>query len=74
MVGRQATLPCGFFVADPDKVRLQEVYSLLDEGKTKESSGKLADAIADYDKVLARQPLLDRRREMVPDTSHTQVR
>lgn len=48
-----------------DKLRLTEVYGLLDEGLTKEKEGKLEDAVAAFDKVLARQPELDRRAEMV---------
>jgi tetratricopeptide (TPR) repeat protein len=49
-----------------DKFRLQEVYSLLEDGLQKQREGKLEDAAAAFDKVLARQPLLDRRAEMVP--------
>ena len=48
-----------------DKVRLQEVYGLLDDGLAKQKDGKLDEAIAAFDKVLARQPMLDRRGEMV---------
>ena len=48
-----------------DRFRLQEVYALLDAGLAKQADGKLQDAIADFDEVLARQPLLDRRAEMV---------
>jgi tetratricopeptide (TPR) repeat protein len=49
-----------------DRFRLQEVYGLLDEGLAKEKAGKLDEAIAAFDKVLARQPMIDRRGEMVP--------
>lgn len=49
-----------------DRLRLQEVYGLLDEGLAKHEDGKLEEAVAAFDKVLARQPLLDRRAEMVP--------
>lgn len=49
-----------------DRLRLQEVYGLLDEGLAKEKEGKLDEAIAAFDKVLARQPMLDRRGETVP--------
>jgi tetratricopeptide (TPR) repeat protein len=49
-----------------DRVRLQEVYGLLEEGLKKEKDGKLDEAVLAFDKVLARQPLLDRRVEMVP--------
>lgn len=48
-----------------DRLRLQEVYGLLDEGLAREKEGKLEEAIAAFDKVLARQPLIDRRGEMV---------
>lgn len=49
-----------------DRLRLQEVYGLLEEGLAKEKEGKVEEAVAAFDKVLARQPLLDRRGEMVP--------
>jgi hypothetical protein len=49
-----------------DRVRLQEVYGLLEEGLKKEKDGKVDEAVVAFDKVLARQPLLDRRIEMVP--------
>lgn len=49
-----------------DRARLEEVYSLLDAGLAKEKEGKRDDAIAAFDKVLARQPMIDRRAEMVP--------
>jgi hypothetical protein len=48
-----------------DKLRLQEVYGLLDEGLAKEKAGDNEGAVAAFDKVLARQPMLDRRGEMV---------
>jgi tetratricopeptide (TPR) repeat protein len=49
-----------------DRFRLQEVYALLDRGLSKQKEDKLKDAIADFDEVLARQPMLDRRAEMAP--------
>jgi tetratricopeptide (TPR) repeat protein len=49
-----------------DKVRLQEVYALLDEGLALEKDGKLDDAVMAFDRILARQPMLDRRAEAVP--------
>lgn len=49
-----------------DRVRLQEVYGLLEEGLKKANDGKVDEAAAAFDKVLARQPMLDRRGEMVP--------
>jgi tetratricopeptide (TPR) repeat protein len=49
-----------------DRFRLQEVYALLARGLAAQKDDKLANAIADFDEVLARQPMLDRRAEMVP--------
>lgn len=49
-----------------DRFRLQEVYTLLEDGLKKYGENKLEEATASFDKVLARQPLLDRRVEMVP--------
>jgi len=49
-----------------DRFRLQEVYGLLEDGLEKDKEGKPDLAIAAFDKVLARQPMLDRRGEMVP--------
>ncbi len=47
-----------------DRLRLQEVYGLLDDGLKKHAEGKTDEAIAAFDRVLARQPMLDRRAEM----------
>ena len=49
-----------------DHHRLRDVYARLEEGLAKARAGELDDAIADFDNVLARQPLLDRRPEIVP--------
>ena len=49
-----------------DRFRLQEVYALLARGLAEQKDDKLAAAIADFDEVLARQPMLDRRADMVP--------
>lgn len=49
-----------------DHVRLQEVYGLLEDGLAKAKAGNVVAATAAFDKVLARQPMLDRRAEMVP--------
>ena len=49
-----------------DRFRLQEVYGLLEEGLKKDKEGLQEEAVAAFDKVLARQPMLDRRAEMVP--------
>lgn len=49
-----------------DRLRLQEVYGLFDQGVRAEKDGKVDEAVAAFDKVLARQPLLDRRAEAAP--------
>ncbi|AKU93485.1 hypothetical protein AKJ09_00149 [Labilithrix luteola] len=48
-----------------DRLRLQEVYGLLDQGLAQEKQGKLDEAVAAFDRVLARTPMIDRRAEMV---------
>ncbi len=48
-----------------DRGRLAEVYKLMDDGVAFAAAGKLAEATGSYDKVLARAPLFDRRKEMV---------
>ncbi|MCA9584116.1 MAG: hypothetical protein KC657_02030 [Myxococcales bacterium] len=48
-----------------DHFRMQEVYSLFEDGLKKNAAGDVEGAIAAFDKVLARQPMLDRRAEMV---------
>jgi hypothetical protein len=48
-----------------DRVRLQEVYDILDAGLQKQKDGKSAEAVAEFDKALAREPMLDRRKEMI---------
>lgn len=47
-----------------DRARLEDVYALLDAGLAKQKDGKVAEAVLDFDKVLARAPMLDRRGEM----------
>jgi tetratricopeptide (TPR) repeat protein len=49
-----------------DRFRLEDVYALLEQGTGAQKNGKNEDAVAAFDKVLARQPMLDRRAEMVP--------
>ena len=49
-----------------DADRLAELYALVDEGLKEEREGKLDLAAASFDKALARQPSIERRREMVP--------
>ena len=48
-----------------DRARLAEVYKLMDDGTAAASAGKVVEAVDDFDKVLARSPLFDRRKEMV---------
>lgn len=48
-----------------DRARLAEVYKLMDDGTAAASAGKVAPAVDAFDKVLARSPLFDRRKEMV---------
>ncbi|WP_437633061.1 hypothetical protein [Sorangium sp. So ce854] len=48
-----------------DRARLAEVYALMDEGVAAASADKLAEATDAFDKVLARAPLFERRKEMV---------
>jgi tetratricopeptide (TPR) repeat protein len=48
-----------------DRARLAEVYQLMDAGLAAASEGKLAEATDAFDKVLARSPLFERRKEMV---------
>jgi tetratricopeptide (TPR) repeat protein len=49
-----------------DRARLAEVYKLMDDGVAASGEKKYAEATQAFDKVLARAPLFDRRREMVP--------
>ncbi|GAC1550063.1 MAG: hypothetical protein NVS3B10_13160 [Polyangiales bacterium] len=49
-----------------DRLRLQEVYGLLDDGLAKERVGKLDEAIASFDKVLARRSSIGCRAETAP--------
>jgi hypothetical protein len=49
-----------------DHHRLHDVYARLDDGLAKFRSGDLDGAIAEFENVLARQPLLDRRQEITP--------
>jgi hypothetical protein len=51
--------------AASDRLRLREVYALLDQGLAKARAGDAAGAVGDFDAVLARQPDLDRRVEVV---------
>jgi tetratricopeptide (TPR) repeat protein len=64
--GWPATQTAKELFAAYDRLRLQEVYGLLDDGLAKAKEGATEEAIARFDKVLARQPLIERRTEMVP--------
>ena len=44
-----------------DKVRLAEVFKLLDEGTAHRDAGRLEEAVASYDALLARAPTFERR-------------
>ncbi|UQA61505.1 hypothetical protein [Polyangium aurulentum] len=48
-----------------DRARLAEVYKLMDEGSAHAAAGKYAEATEAFDKVLARSPVFERRKEMV---------
>jgi tetratricopeptide (TPR) repeat protein len=48
-----------------DRARLAEVYKLMDDGVAAAQAGKLGEAVDAFDKVLARAPLFERRKEMV---------
>jgi len=49
-----------------DRLRLQEVYALMDVGLLAETAGKHEEAVAAFERVLARQPMFERRAEMAP--------
>jgi tetratricopeptide (TPR) repeat protein len=48
-----------------DRARLAEVYKLMDEGVQHAAAGRYAEATDAFDKVLARSPIFERRKEMV---------
>jgi hypothetical protein len=49
-----------------DRIRLEDVDARVHEGLAAMNEGRLAEAVADFDDVLARQPDWDRKAEMVP--------
>jgi len=49
-----------------DRLRLQEVYALMDAGLLAEAAGKHEEAVTAFERVLARQPAFERRGEMAP--------
>ena len=49
-----------------DRQRLAEIHKLMDEGVAAVGASKVTEAVEAFDKVLARAPLFDRRKEMAP--------
>jgi tetratricopeptide (TPR) repeat protein len=49
-----------------DRQRLAEIQKLMDDGVAAAAAGKLTETVDAFDKVLARTPLFERRKEMVP--------
>jgi hypothetical protein len=49
-----------------DRSRLAEVYAMMDEGTQAYKAGKLDSMASAYDRVLARAPAFEKRRDMVP--------
>jgi tetratricopeptide (TPR) repeat protein len=49
-----------------DRSRLAEVYAMMDEGTQAYKAGKLDAMASAYDRVLARAPAFEKRRDMVP--------
>jgi tetratricopeptide (TPR) repeat protein len=49
-----------------DQQRLAEIHKLMDDGVAAAGAGKLTEAVDAFDKVLARTPLFERRKEMSP--------
>jgi tetratricopeptide (TPR) repeat protein len=56
----------GELFAAYDRSRLSEVYALMEEGTELQKGGKLEAMANAFDKVLARAPRFERRRNMVP--------
>ena len=49
-----------------DRFRLSDVYAVMDRGLADEARGEHESAVRLFEEVLARQPLFERREEMVP--------
>ncbi|MDC0749802.1 hypothetical protein [Polyangium mundeleinium] len=49
-----------------DRARLAEVYKLMDEGAAHAAASRWVEATSAFDKVLARSPVFERRKEMAP--------
>jgi len=56
----------GSLLSAYDKVRLAEVYHLLDEGIAHRDAGRLEEAVGSFDALLARAPTFERRAELAP--------
>ncbi len=65
-----ADVPAGAIAAElfalADKQRLADLDAIVDLGLKEQSSGDNAGAVEQFDRALAREPSLDRKREMVP--------
>jgi tetratricopeptide (TPR) repeat protein len=59
-----ADLARKLFDAD-DRYRLRDVYALVDRGVALEQAGKTPEAVALFDQALDREPLIERRADMV---------
>jgi HEAT repeat protein len=49
-----------------DRQRLSEIHELMNQGAAAATAGDVVAAVEAFDKVLARSPLFERRREMAP--------
>lgn len=49
-----------------DRYRLRDVHALVDRGLAQLDAGQTQQAVAAFDEALAREPMIDRRAEMVP--------
>jgi len=56
----------GDLFALQDKQRLADLYAIVDLGLKAQSAGDNAGAVEQFDRALAREPSLDRKKEMVP--------
>jgi tetratricopeptide (TPR) repeat protein len=49
-----------------DRYRLRDIHALVDRGLAELDGGQAQQAVKAFDEVLAREPMIDRRAEMVP--------
>ena len=65
-----ADVPASKIAADlfalQDKQRLADLYAIVDLGLKAQAGGDNAGAVEQFDRALAREPSLDRKKEMVP--------